>query len=146
MTKRNVGRGYARNGGYGTGLPIPEHIACASLAGPAGTVRTDDVALGLFLLGPNTIYREHAHRLDEIYYVLAGSAEWGFDREDNRQTFELGAIVHTAPDQRHDIRTGPEPIRCAYTWTKGPAAPTYHRSGRPWGGGDTVEPPLVVPD
>ena len=124
--------------------PFLDEIACASLVGPTGIVWSDDVALGLFLLGPHTTYREHAHGLDEIYYVLAGSAEWGFDREDNRRTFGPGSLVHTAPDQRHDIRTGSEPILCAYTWTNDPAAPTYHRSGGPWGSGEKIEPPLVV--
>ena len=125
--------------------PFLGEIACAALVGPTGIVPSDEVALGLFLLGPQTTYREHAHGLDEVYHVLAGRAEWGFDRQDDRHAFGPGAIAHTAADQRHDIRTGPEPILAAFTWTSDPAAPTYHRSEGPWRGGDIVEPPLANP-
>ena len=125
--------------------PFLGEIACAMLVGPTGVVPTDAVAMGLFLLGPETTYREHAHGLDEVYNVLAGRAEWGLGREDGRRAFGAGAIVHTAPDQRHDIRTGPEPILAAFTWTSDPAAPTYHRGEGPWRGGARVEPPLANP-
>ncbi|MCJ8139977.1 dimethylsulfonioproprionate lyase family protein [Falsirhodobacter halotolerans] len=123
--------------------PFLADIACATLVGPAGIVRSDEVALGLFLLGPHTTYHEHAHGLDEVYHVASGRAEWRFDHELNRQAFGLGEIVHTERDQRHDIRTGTAPILCPYTWTNDPAAVTYHRIDRPWGVGKVVEPPLV---
>ena len=123
--------------------PFLHEVACAALVGPTGIVHSDRVALGLFLLGPNTTYREHAHALHEVYYVLGGRAEWGLDRENNRHAFGPGALVHTGPDQRHDIRTADEPIICAYVWTNDPAAPTYRRSEGPWGGGEAIEPPLV---
>ena len=125
--------------------PFLDEIACAALVGPTGIVRSDEVALGLFLLGPGTTYREHAQALDEVYHVIGGQAEWGLDRKANRHVFGPGALVHTSPDQRHDIRTGNEPIVCAYVWTNSPAASTYYRSDGPWGEGEVVEPPLVAP-
>jgi quercetin dioxygenase-like cupin family protein len=125
--------------------PFLGEIACAMLVGPTGIVPSDAVALGLFLLGPHTTYREHAHGLDEVYHVLAGRAEWGLGREDDRRALRPGAVVHTAPDQRHDIRTGSVPLLAAFTWTSDPAAPTYCRSEGPWRGGDRVEPPLANP-
>jgi|Cruoilmetagenom7_1024161.scaffolds.fasta_scaffold01462_17 quercetin dioxygenase-like cupin family protein len=125
--------------------PFINEIACASLVGPSGIVRSNDVALGLFLFGPQATYREHAHSLDEIYYVFAGDADWGFDKKDNRQVLGPGSVVHTAADQRHDLRTRATPILCAYTWTNDPAAPTYYRSEGPWRGGEIIKPPLAVP-
>ena len=44
--------------------------------GPDGRLWHDEVILGLFVLGPHTVYPPHAHPAEEFYVVLSGAPEW----------------------------------------------------------------------
>ena len=126
--------------------PFLDDFVSGELIGPSGTIANRDISLGLFLLGPETTYTEHAHAAAEIYYVLGGGACWTLDRPDNAKAFAPGDLVYTAPDQRHDIKTGEQPLLAAWTWKADPGAPSYHRSGGPWRGGARRVPALVNRD
>ncbi|NIA70053.1 cupin domain-containing protein [Pelagibius litoralis] len=123
--------------------PFLGDFASGELVGPNGFVRSADISLGLFLLGPNTTYTEHAHASSEVYYLLSGEATWRLDRPTNTLRARPGDLIHTAPDQRHDIRTGADPMLAVFTWKADPSAPSYHFANGPWSDGVVVRPPLV---
>lgn len=123
--------------------PFIDNFASGELIGPNGFIRNLDVSLGLFVLGPETTYSEHAHASTEIYYVLGGEAFWRVDSPERERLYKPGELVFTAPHQRHGIRTGALPMLAAYTWKADPAAPSYYRSGGQWRDGRRTEPVLV---
>jgi len=120
-----------------------DNFASGELVGPSGYIPNDDISLGLFVLGPNVTYTEHAHASTEIYYVLGGGAYWSRDRKETTRWFGPGDLVFTTPDQRHEIRTGHESLLAAYTWKSDPAARSYHYENGPWSDGKLVFAPLV---
>lgn len=123
--------------------PFIDNFASGELVGPKGFMRNEDVSLGLFVLGPETTYSEHAHNSTEVYYVLGGEASWRLDSPDREQRYRPGELVFTSPHQRHEIRTGGLPMLAAYTWKADPSAPSYYRSEGPWRKGRRTEPLLV---
>ena len=123
--------------------PFLHDFASGELVGPNGFIPSNKVSLGLFLLGPNTTYTEHAHASSEIYYLLSGTAAWRVGDPRNRTRVLPGDLIYTAPNDRHDIQTGDKPILAVYTWMADPSAPSYHFEGGPWQGGDLIHPPLV---
>ncbi|MCG8691310.1 MAG: dimethylsulfonioproprionate lyase family protein [Minwuiales bacterium] len=123
--------------------PFIDSFASGELVGPNGFMRNKDVSLGLFVLGPQTTYSEHAHASIEIYYVLGGEAFWRLDSPDWEKRYKPGDLVFTSAHQRHEIRTGDLPMLAAYTWKADPSSPSYYRSEGPWRGGRRTEPVLV---
>jgi len=124
--------------------PFIDNFACGELIGPAGYLPNQQVSLGLFIIGPDTLYSEHAHDSKEIYYVVSGGAEWAIDREDNKRWAGPGEIVYTSPHQRHSIQTGTQPLLAIYSWKEDPAAGTYYYEHGPWRGGNVVPAALMI--
>ena len=63
----------------------------------------------LFILFPNTTYPLHAHRIEELYVVLSGEADWSHDGE-SWTTLSPGSVFHNHSYQPHAIRAGREPL------------------------------------
>lgn len=124
-------------------LPFIDDFASGELIGPNGFMRNKDISLGLFILGPNTTYSEHAHASTEVYYVLGGEAMWRLDSPEHERLYRPGDLVFTLPHQRHEVRTGDTPMLAAYTWKADPSAPSYYHSHGPWEAGSRVEPVMA---
>jgi len=64
---------------------LRERIAYVELAGPEGAVAAPDLRVGLYLQAPGVDYPSHAHDAEELYLVLAGTAQWqrGWDGSDD---------------------------------------------------------------
>lgn len=122
--------------------PFLQEFASGELIGPNGFIPSKDVSLGLFLLGPDTTYSEHAHASSEVYYLLAGTAQMKIGDPRNVRQARPGDLIYTAPNERHDIRTESAPMLAVYTWKTDPSAPSYHWADGPWKGGTVVTPPL----
>ena len=60
------------------GPRFPEAHAFASLIGGNAPVHADDFELGVFLIAPRTLYRDHHHAAPEIYAPLTGPHGWRF--------------------------------------------------------------------
>lgn len=87
----------------------------AEIIGPEAPFRSGRVCLGLTLIGPETLYPAHAHPATELYYVIAGTAEW-----------TAAGITHTNPPGSfilhpsqvvHSMKTSAEPLLALYTWS-----------------------------
>ena len=64
--------------GDSIGARFPKAHAFASLIGGEGHVLSEDFELGLFLIAPGTLYRDHHHAAPELYAPLTGPHRWRF--------------------------------------------------------------------
>ena len=90
--------------------------AYVELVGPHGHIDAGDFRLGLYLQAPNAIYAAHAHRAEEFYMVLAGTADWLRDGKMCRDV-PPGAIRHHPPDVSHATTTHAEPLLALWGWS-----------------------------
>ncbi|MBK5242740.1 MAG: cupin domain-containing protein [Clostridium sp.] len=96
---------------------------CANLVGKKRDTQSnpflfhsDDILVGLFLLGPNRLYPEHCHPASEMWVVLSGTAQWkrGSELWQTRNPGEY--FIHTE-NQAHAMKTLDEPLLALWAWT-----------------------------
>lgn len=112
-----------------TDLPgLEANMGWAEIVGPLAPYRSDDVCLGLTLIGANTFYPPHRHPAVELYHVLTGTSEWTADGETSVR--KPGAfILHTA-NQEHAMRGGERPLLALYTWSGDIVSPSVWSDGQ----------------
>ncbi len=93
-----------------------DNYAIVRLAGPRGPLVCENMTAALTLQGPNTFYPPHAHKQEEVYGVLAGSATWQRGAEP-WVTREPGEIFLHPGGVRHATRTAGEPLLSLACWT-----------------------------
>jgi hypothetical protein len=92
------------------GPRFPQAHAFAPLASGA------DAELGVFLIAPRTLYRDHAHAAPELYAPLTGPHRWRFAPD---APFTEGSDpVWNPPHRPHAILAGDVPFLCLYGWTR----------------------------
>jgi len=113
---------WTQNPNYRRQPPDPgflDHYGYAVIArpgdGPPALVTEPRVALGVLLLGPHTHYPVHAHPAVEVYVTLTGGEWWRDDGPWRQQP--AGAAVYHAPNVRHAMRAGAEPLLAVYVWS-----------------------------
>jgi hypothetical protein len=93
--------------------------------GPRAASRSDRMACGFLLLGPDTHYPSHRHDAEEIYVPLSGTAAWWQGRGDRGDgTGEWrqrppGSMIHYASCEPHAMRTHADPLLALYVWRGG---------------------------
>ncbi len=94
-----------------------DNYAIVRLVGPRGPLVCEDMTAALTLQGPNTFYPPHAHKQEEVYGVLAGSATWqrGAEPWVSRAAEEI--FLHPG-GVRHATRTAGEPLLSLACWTR----------------------------
>ena len=110
--------GWVQNPNYVAAPPSPdflENYGYAVLAGPGGLVASEELALGVLMLGPGIHYPTHRHPAVEIYVPLAGEAEWQKGEEPWRHE-PPGAVIRHESMMPHATRTLAEPLLAAYLW------------------------------
>ena len=108
-------RGYAADT---IGPHFPQRHAYASLMAAADPDWTSDFDLGLFLITPGTLYRDHHHPAPELYVPLTGPSRWRFGAGKTWAERQAGAIVWNPPNQVHATLVGTVPFLCLYAWTE----------------------------
>ena len=89
----------------------------SELIGPNGCVFLDnDFSLGLFMLAPETLYRDHDHAAPELYFNLTGPCGWRFDKGE-WQDFNAGSLVWNPEGLAHAMKTYDQPFLSVYSWT-----------------------------
>ena len=102
----NVGHGYRRGNMH------------SELIGPDGCVfRDGSFRLGLFILAPTTLYRDHNHAAPELYINLTGPCGWRFVPK-GWQDFDAGSLIWNPSGLTHATRTYKQPMLSIYSWTK----------------------------
>ena len=108
-TAASIGRSFLDGYGY------------VEILGPGRVIDCAHVRLGFLLLAPGLTYPEHAHPAEEVYHVVAGTAEWwqddaSGDGEPGWQPKPPGAMIHHRRHVRHAMRTSGEPLLALYAW------------------------------
>lgn len=92
--------------------------AYATLAGPVAPFPAQDFELGLFLIAPNLLYRDHCHAAPELYAPLTGPHGWRFGPDRPLIIKPAGEPVWNPPLQPHLTKVGATPFLCLYVWTR----------------------------
>jgi hypothetical protein len=124
------------------GPRFPEAHAFATVIGPAGLVGAPDFELGLFLIAPYTLYRDHHHPAPELYLPLTGPHRWRFGIEAPWQELPADRPVWNAPWAVHATAVGSVPFLCIYGWTRDVDLPARVVQAGDWA---EIEASLIPP-
>lgn len=102
---------------------IGEAFATSHAFAPLAT--GPDYELGIFLIAPHVLYRDHAHAAPELYAPLTGPHGWRFGPGTALTVRPAHVPVWNAPHQPHGTKVGPTPFLCLYGWTRDVASPAY---------------------
>lgn len=115
---------------------IGQDFACgnayALLIGAGGAIPAPDFHLGLFLIAPHVLYRDHHHPAPELYAPLTGPHGWRFAPGAALTIKPAHQPVWNPPLHPHLIKVGPQPFLCIYGWTRDAAAPAVVIAADDW--------------
>ena len=123
---------YAGYDAQAIGAGFANGQAYALVVGEASPIRARDFDLGLFLIAPHVLYRDHAHAAPELYAPLTGPHGWRFGTEGPLQLRPAHHPVWNPAHQPHLIKVGPEPYLCLYGWRRDVNAPAYILPASDW--------------
>lgn len=87
------------------------------LIGPGNSFfKSANFRLGLFLLKPNVLYRDHYHPAPEFYLNLTGPNQWRFNHG-SWQRYDAGSMLWNASNAIHATQVGDVPFLSIYSWT-----------------------------
>lgn len=90
----------------------------AEIIGQRGPFISERIRAGIGIWGPAIDYPRHRHRAEEVYILLAGSAEFVLgDRAP--ETRLAGDAVYIEPDSPHGFRTTDRCLAVYYLWQAG---------------------------
>jgi dimethylpropiothetin dethiomethylase len=98
--------------------------------GPMNLIPCDEVFFGLSLQAPGVLYPAHGHKAVELYYVIAGRAEWRRGAEDWVLRPPGSFLLH-GPDMAHAMRTLEEPLLTFFAWVSDLDCATWVGEGPP---------------
>ena len=100
------------------GPRLPRAHAFCSLIGESGFVHADDYELGLFLIAPRTLYRDHHHAAPELYAPLTGPHRWRFGTDAPWVEKRAHEVVWNDPWQVHATAVSKIPFLSVFCWTR----------------------------
>ncbi len=92
--------------------------AFASIAGSDAPYTADDFEMGLFLIAPHTLYRDHCHIAPELYAPLTGPHGWRFAPGRPLIVKPAGEPVWNPSLRPHLTKVGQTPFLCLFVWTR----------------------------
>jgi len=81
-----------------------------------------DFSLGIFMLGPRTLYRDHNHDAPELYLNLSEKSGWRFGIR-GWQDFPAGSFIWNAAGETHATRVYDEPFISVFVWLENVNSP-----------------------
>ena len=81
-----------------------------------------DFSLGIFMLGPRTLYRDHNHDAPELYLNLSDKSGWRFGAS-GWQNFVAGSLIWNAAGEPHATRVYDEPFISVFAWLENVNSP-----------------------
>lgn len=91
--------------------------AFASLIGEDATIPVRDFDLGIFLIAPHLLYRDHHHAAPELYAPLTGPHGWRFGTQTPLIVKPAHTPVWNEPHRPHLTKVGPVPFLALFGWT-----------------------------
>ena len=92
--------------------------AYATIIGEDAAVPAKDFDLGLFLIAPHVLYRDHCHKAPELYAPLTGPHGWRFGPEMPLIVKPAHHPVWNDPYAPHLTKVGAVPFLCLFGWTR----------------------------
>jgi hypothetical protein len=92
--------------------------AYASIIGEDAAVPASDFDLGLFLIAPHVLYRDHCHKAPELYVPLTGPHGWRFGPGMPLIVKPAHHPVWNTPYAPHLTKVGAVPFLCLFGWTR----------------------------
>lgn len=111
---------------------IGEAFATGHAFAPLASGR--DYELGIFLIAPHILYRDHAHAAPELYAPLTGPHGWRFGPGTALTVKPAHVPVWNPPHQPHSTKVGRVPFLCLYGWTRDVTVPAYVIAADDWPG------------
>ncbi len=93
--------------------------------------RHPDFSLGIFMLGPRTLYRDHNHDAPELYLNLSEKSGWRFGTRDWRD-FPAGSLIWNAAGETHATRVYNEPFISVFVWLENVHSPCNVINSNDW--------------
>ena len=90
----------------------------AEIIGNQGPFVSDRIRCGIAAWGPDIVYPRHQHRAEEIYILLAGSAEYSVG-DATESYYGAGDVVFVKSMTIHGFRTRDEALVVCYLWQAG---------------------------
>ena len=88
------------------------------IIGKRGPFVSERIRAGIGIYGPHIDYPRHRHHPEEIYSLLAGSADFLLDGEYGNPR-RAGDLVHMRSNIWHGFKTGAEALVIYYLWQGG---------------------------
>ena len=92
--------------------------AYATLIGPQAPIAAQGFELGLFVIAPQVLYRDHHHAAPELYAPLTGPHGWRFGPGRPLVIKPAHSPVWNPPHHPHLTKVGPVPFLCLWGWTR----------------------------
>lgn len=115
--------------GTDIGDDFMDRFGCYCLIGPGGGWRSANMAAFMVYMPPNLWYPHHHHPAEELYYILAGEAEFLRDGEDT-EILRAGEAVFHASNQPHAAQTHDRPLLAYVLWRSELGTPPVLTEGR----------------
>jgi hypothetical protein len=93
-------------------------ITDVGLIGGVGFIPVDDFELGLFLIAPKTVYRDHRHPAPELYVPLTGPHEWRFETGASWTEYKAHTPIWNEPMQVHATLVRDLPFLSLFAWMR----------------------------
>jgi hypothetical protein len=100
------------------GPAFAEGHTYASIIGEASAVSARDFDLGVFLIAPHLLYRDHRHAAPELYAPLTGPHGWRFAPGAALTVKPAHEPVWNPPFRHHLTKVGAVPFLCFFGWTR----------------------------
>lgn len=80
-----------------------------------GFFKFNDFRLGLFLLEPNILYKDHRHEAPELYINLTENTSWRFNFKEWIK-MDSGSIIYNEPFKVHGMKVNEIPFLSVWCW------------------------------
>ena len=90
----------------------------AEIIGNRGPFISDRIRCGIGVWGPGIVYPRHQHSAEEVYMLLAGSAEYNVG-DTTEKHYGAGDVVFVKSRTSHGFRTTDEALVVCYLWQAG---------------------------
>ncbi|PZF77602.1 hypothetical protein DK847_09375 [Aestuariivirga litoralis] len=121
-----------------------EGHAFASIAGEDAPFLAEDLEIGLLLMAPHLVYRDHCHAAPELYAPLTGPHGWRFGPGRSLIVKAAGEPVWNPALQPHLTKVGQVPFLCLFVWTRDVKEPARVIPAGDWAALETAALPIPV--
>lgn len=114
------------------GTAFVEGHLYASILGEDASVPAADFDLGLFIIAPHLLYRDHNHAAPELYAPLTGPHGWRFGVDRPLIVTEAHVPIWNPPYRPHLTKVGAVPLLSIFCWASDVDSPAQVLKANDW--------------